>query len=233
MSYFKPGYMNYRTKIKTLMEQVSHTDWEFFEACKTQNRKIFPFYCHASLCCCHYENNEPVVLPKIPYDDYPENVYDESCYWGWIVWEDLKTVKLYEDHPRNYYSSLYTYHEQIHGWPEPIVFDKKFEDSLEHRAVWFIVIGNHSSNRYLLNDYKNTGLTETIYLKNFKETLHGGSNWGEDKDKGWFEYSASKGLELTMSPFDKAHLKLSHARILTIINEILYENAEHQQLSLF
>ncbi len=63
--------MNYRTKIKSLMEQVSRTDWDFFEACKTQNRKVFPFYCHASLCC-HYVNNKQVAQPKIPYDDYPE-----------------------------------------------------------------------------------------------------------------------------------------------------------------
>lgn len=225
--------MNYRTKIKALMEQVSRTDWDFFEACKTQNRKIFPFYCHASLCCSHYINNVPIALSKIPYDDHPENVYDESCYWGWVVWEDFYNVKFYECHPREYYQKLYTYNEQIYGWPETVAFDKKFENSLEHRAVWFIVIGNHSSNRYFLNDYKNTGISETIYSKKLKEAFHGGSHWGEEKDKGWFEYSASKGLELTMSPFDKAHLKLSHARILSIINEILYENAAHQQLSLF
>jgi hypothetical protein len=139
-----------------------------------------------------------------------------------VVWEDLKTVKLYEDHPRNYYIKLYTYHEQVHGWPEPIVLDKKFEKSLEHRAVWFIVIDSHSSNRYFLNDYKNTGISETIYLKNFKETLHGGSHWGEEKDRGWFEYSASKGLELKMN--------LSE---MSIINDILHENAPHAQLSLF
>lgn len=233
MSYFKSGYMNYRTKIKALMEQVSRTDWEFFEACKTQNRKIFPFYCHAALCCSHYVNNEQVALPKIPYDDYSENTDDDTRYWGWVVWEDFNNIKFYECHPRNYYQKLYTYHEQVHGWHEPIVFDKRFENSLEYRAVWFIVIDSHSSNRYLLNDYKNTGLTETIYSKKFKEAMYGGSSWGEDKDKGWFEYSSFKGLELTMGPFDKPHLKLSHARILTIINEILYENAAHQQLSLF
>ena len=215
------------------MGQVSGTDWEFFEACKAQNRKIFPFYCFASLCCCHYINNEQVALPKIPYDDCPESIDDNIHYWGWVVWEDLNTVKLYEGHPRNYYTKLYAYYEQVHGWHEPIAFDKKFEDSLEHRAVWFIVIDSHSSNRYLLNDYKNTGISESIYSKKLKEALHGGSSWGDDKDKGWFEYSASKGLELTMSPFDKAHLKLSHARILSIINEILYENVPHAQISLF
>ena len=233
MSFSKPGYMNYRTKIKILIEQVSGTGWEFHQACKTQNRKIFPFYCHASLCCCHYVNNEQVVLYKIPYDDCPESINDDTRYWGWVVWEDLKTVKFYEGHPRNYYSNLYTYNEQVYGWPEPIVFNKKFENSLEHRAVWFTVIGSHSSNRYFLNDYTNTGISETIYSKKFKEAMYGGSAWGEDKDKGWFEYSATKGLELTMSPFDKPHLKLSHTRILAIINEILYENAVHQQLSLF
>jgi hypothetical protein len=232
LRYIKDNYMNYRTKIKALIEQVSRTDWEFHQACKPQNRRIFPFYCHASLCFCKYVNNEPVVLPKIPYEDH-ENAYDESCYWGWVVWEELKTVKFYGCHPRNYYAKLYTYNEQVYGWPEPIVFDKKFENSLEHRAVWFTVIGNHSSNRYFLNDYKNTGISETIYSNKLKETMHGGSRWGEDRDNGWFEYSASKGLELTMSPFDKPHLKLSHARVLAIINEILYENAEHQQLSLF
>jgi len=41
MSNFKLSDMNYRTKIKALMEQISRTDWDFFEACKTQNRKIF------------------------------------------------------------------------------------------------------------------------------------------------------------------------------------------------
>jgi len=225
--------MNYRTKIKALMEQVSYPGWEFFEGCKTQNRKIFPFYCHASLCCCKYVNNEQVVLPKIPYDDRPESIGENTSYWGWMVWEDLKTIKFYECHPRSYYTKLYTYHEQIHGWPEPIVFDKKFENSLEHRAVWYTVIGKHSSNHYFLNVYKNTGISKTIYSKKFKEALYGGSNWGEDKDKGWFEYSATKGLELTMSPFDKPHLKLSHERILAIINEILYENAVHQQFTLF
>jgi hypothetical protein len=56
--------MNYRTKIKALMEQVSHPGWEFFEACKTQNRKIFPFYCHASLCCCKYINNDRLSFLK-------------------------------------------------------------------------------------------------------------------------------------------------------------------------
>ena len=233
MSYRKLSYMNYRTKIKALIEQVSRTDWEFFEACKTENRKVFPFYCHASLCCCHYVNNNQVALPKILYDDHSESADDGTRYWGWVVWEDLNTVKLYEDHPRKYYQKLYTYHEQVHGWPEPIVFDKKFENSLEHRAVWFTVIGSHSSNRYFLNNYKNTGISETIYSGKFKETMYGGSHWGEDKDKGWFEYTATKGLELTMSPFAKPHLKLSHARILSIINEILYENAEHKQLSLF
>lgn len=225
--------MNYRTKIKALMEQVSPTDWDFFEACKIQNRKVFPFYCHASFCCCNYVNNDQVTLPKIPYDDYTENIDDDTRYWGWVVWEDLKTVKLYEGHPRNYYAKLYTYHEQVHGWPEPIVFDEKFENSIEHHAVWFTVIYSHSSNRYMLNDYKNTGISENIYSRNFKETFRGGSHWGEDKDKGWFEYSASKGLELTMSPFDEPYLKLSHARILAIINEILYKNAAQQQLSLF
>lgn len=225
--------MNYRTKIKALIEQVSGTDWEFFEACKAQNRKIFPFYCHVSLCCCYYINNEQVAVPKIPYDDCPESIGDDVRYWGWVVWVDLNTVKLYECHPRNYYTKLYAYHEQVHGWPEPIVFDKKFEDSLEHRAVWFTVIGNHSSNRYVLNDCKNTGISETIYSKELKEAMHGGSSWGEDKDKGWFEYSATKGLELMMNPFDKPHLKLSHTRILSIINEILYENVLHAQLSLF
>jgi hypothetical protein len=225
--------MNYRTKIKALLEQVSGTDWEFVEACKTQNRKLFPFYCHASLCSCHYVNNEQISLPKIPYDDHPESIDDDTRYWGWMVWEDVKTVKLYEGHPRNYYSKLYTYQEQIHGWSEPIVFDKKFENSLEHRAIWFTCIGNHSSNRYFLNGYKNTGISETIYSKKFKEAMYGGSDWGENKDKGWFEYSATKGLEVTISPFDKPHLKLSHTRILAIINEILYENVPHQQLSLF
>lgn len=215
------------------MEQVSRPGWEFFEACKTQNRKIFPFYCHASLCCCKYVNNEQVVFPKIPYDDRLESIGEDSCYWGWVVWEDLKTVKLYEDHPGNYYPKLYTYSEQVHGWAEPIVWDKKFENSSEHRAVWFTVIGSRSSNRYFLNNYKNIGISETIYSEKLKETMYGGSNWGEDRDKGWFEYSASKGLELTMTPFDKPHLKLSHARILAIINEILYENMPHQQLSLF
>ena len=102
--------MNYRTKIKALMEQVSYPGWEFFEACKTQNRKIFPFYCNASLCCCKYVNNEQVVLPKIPYDDRPESIGESTRYWGWVVWEDLKTVKLYEDYPGNYYPKLYSYH---------------------------------------------------------------------------------------------------------------------------
>ena len=215
------------------MEQVSPTDWDFFEACKTQNRKVFPFYCHASLCCCSYVNNESGLQPKIPYDDVPESIDDYTRYWGWVVWEDLKTVKLYEDHPRNYSTTLYTYNEQVQGWREPIAFDKKFEDSLEHRAVWFIVIDSHSSNRYLLNDYKNTGISESIYSKNFKETFHGSSHWGEDKDKGRFKYSASKGLELKMNLSERPFLKLSHPAIMNIINEILYENAEHQQLSLF
>jgi len=215
------------------MEQVSRTNWEFHQACKPQNRKVFPFYCHVSLCCCHYVNNEQVALTKIPYDDHPESIDDDTRYWGWVVWEDLRTVKFYEVHPREYYQKFYTYHEQVHGWSQPIVFDKKFENSLEHRAVWFTVINSRSSNRYFLNNYKNTGISETIYSEKLKETMYGGSHWGEDRDEGWFEYTATKGLELTMSPFDEPHLKLSHARILSIINEILYENAEHKQLSLF
>ena len=90
-----------------------------------------------------------------------------------------------------------------------------------------MVIGKHSSNRYFLNDYKNTGISETVYSKKLKEMMYGGSHWGEDRDQGWFEYTSTKGLELMISPFDKPHLKLSHARILSIINEILYENVPH------
>ena len=225
--------MNYRTKIKDLIEQVSTTDWEFHEACKTQNRKVFPFYCHASLCNYHYENNEPVLLPKILYDDHPENVYDDTCYWGWVVWEDVQTVKLYEDHPGKYYSRLYGYNEQIHGWPEPIVLNEKFENSLEHRAVWFMVIGHYASTRYLLNDYKNTGIEEKIYSEKIKQVMTGGSHWGTNTDESWYEYSSAKGLELNKDIFEKPYLKLSHSRIISIINDILYENADRKQLTLF
>ena len=77
--------MNYRTKIKALIQQVSPTDWEFTEACKPKNIKVFPFYCHTSLCKCRYVNNELVMLPGILCDDYPDNIYESSCYWGWVV----------------------------------------------------------------------------------------------------------------------------------------------------
>ena len=63
--------------------------------------------------------------------------------------------------------------------------------------------------------------------------MTGGSHWGTKTDESWYEYSKAKGLELTNDLFEKPYLKLSHPRIITIINEILYENADHKQLTLF
>ena len=223
--------MNYRTKIKALIEQVSKSDWEFREACKPQNRKIFPFYCRMSLCSYKYIGGISLVLDKVTYDDYPENIYDESSYWGYVVWEDMWTIKFYEDFPRKYYPRLYDYHEQIYGWKDQIRFDRKFEDSFKHRAVWYCVLG-YSRIRYFLNDFKNTGISESVYSERVKETLHGCSQWGTENDKGGFRYSSGKGLELKNDSL-KSYLTLSHAQIITIINEILYENCEHKQLSLF
>ncbi len=221
--------MNYRTKIKALIEQVSEYDWEFIDACKPQNRKIFPFYCRLSLCSYKYIAGNSLVLDKVKYDDYPENIYGESSYWGYVVWEDMRTVKFYEDHPRKYYIRLYDYHEQICGWKEQIKFDAKFEASINHRAVWYCVLV-YPRIRYFLNDFKNTGISEAVYSERIKESLHGCSQWGTEK--GGFRYSSSKGLELQNNSF-QSYLTLSHAQIVTIINEILYENSEHKQLSLF
>ena len=221
--------MNYRTKIKALLEQVTEYNWEFIEACKPQNRKVFPFYCSLSLCTQKY--GEPVSQGRVKYDDYPEDTSDKTCYWGYAVWEDARTIKFYQSFPKNHYPRLYEYNEQKYGWKEQITFDSKFEDSLKHRAVWYCVLG-YSTLRYHLNDFKNSGIREAFYSERIKETLHGASNWGAENDKGRFEYSSGKGLELQNDSF-KSYLTLSHAQIISIINDILSENSEHKQLSLF
>lgn len=220
--------MNYRTKIKALLEQITESNWEFIEACKPQNRKVFPFYCSLSLCTHKY--GKPVSQARVNYDDYPEDTSDETCYWGYAVWEDVRTVKFYEEFPKNNYTRLYDYHEQSYGWKEQITFDNKFEASLKHRAVWYCVLG-YSTLRYHLNDFKNTGISEAAYSKQIKETYHGSSRWGSESDKGEFRYSSIKGLEL-QEKFE-TYFTLSHAQILSIINEILYENSDHKQLTLF
>jgi hypothetical protein len=220
--------MNYRTKIKALLGQIAESNWEFIEACKPQNRKVFPFYCSLSLCTHKY--GKPVSHAKVNYDDYPEDTSDETCYWGYAVWEDMRTVKFYHDFPKKNYPRLYDYHEQSYGWKEQIRFDGKFEDSLKHRAVWYCVLG-YSRIRYFLNDFKNTGISEKEYSGRIKESLHGCSQWGTENDKGGFQYSSGKGLELNRSL--EPYFTLSHAQILSIINEILYENSDHKQLALF
>ncbi len=169
--------MNYRSKIKALIEQVSGTDRQFHQTCKPQNRKVFPFYCRASLCSYKYVNGVPVVQDRMKYDDNPEDASNETCYWGWVVFEDVRIVKFYEDFPKKYYPKLYAYSEQIHGWTEPINFDKTFECSIKHRAVWYIALAS-SCIRYYLNDYKNTGITTKIYSDHVKEALHGGAHPG-------------------------------------------------------
>jgi hypothetical protein len=223
--------MNYRTKIKAILEQATESNWEFRQACKPQNRKVFPFYCRLSLCSYKYIAGNSLVLDKVIYDDFQDHIYDASSYWGYVVWEDMRTVKFYEDFPKKYYPRLYDYHEQIYGWKEQITFGKTFECSIKHRAVWYCVLC-YPSMRYFLNEFKNTGITESVYSKRIKETLHGASQWGTENDKGRFQYSSGRGLESETDSFEP-YLTLSHTQIITIINEILYENCEHKQLSLF
>lgn len=167
--------------LKEIDQQIC-SRWDFDEAVKPENQKLFPFY---------------VFTNFDASRNYPQNVYEPlKCsycneplsegygyYTAFIVFESKDDVRMCcslrgcRPQPKPY-----DYHHQIHGYPNPIVLNDEFQDSIRHLVVASCFIG--SSTSYALNKFLKTGITweqlkAVSYLSSYKGGSHVFGKFGE------------------------------------------------------
>lgn len=219
--------------MKEAIEQQICNSLEYYEAVKPKNQKLFPFFVFTNF---NRSHNYPIVCERNLVCSYCKQELSSGYggyYTAYIVFESATDIRLccnvYHCRPN---PQPYTYHEQIYGYPNPIIFPKKYTNSLQHLLVVRCFLS--SAKMYALNKYLKTGITwYEFYELTGRNTFAGGSHVYRNGvviscDWRW------NGSHLTAETAT-GNLKLNKSDIIRLVNEILAENnpAQKQQLSLF
>lgn len=216
------------------IEQQICSRWEYDEASKPQNQKLFPFSIHTNFSA---SRNYPQVYEPLKCGYCGDALCNDYGYYtAYIIFNsatDVKTCCYSCDRLKK--PATYTFHEQKYGYEQPLKMPEMFAGSLKHLVVARCFLGSKSI-WYALNKYAHTGITwEQLYKLAYSPGYCGGSHVypqnGAPISCNW-EW---RGNRLTTEYGEG--LSISKKEIVDIVNQIIAANKPQQQaakqLSLF
>lgn len=221
------------------IDQQIAVRWEFDEAVKPENQKLFPFSIFSNF---NANRNYPDKIYEPLHCSYCKDPLLSSegygsYYTAYIVFESKDDVRvccsLRQCRPQ---PKPYEYSEQIHGYPNPIILPDELQKSIKHLAVARCFF--RSSHFYALNRYLKTGITwKQIEALTSPSSHQGGSDILSKF--GWigcgWEWNGTHLTTDGVTTDGGEIIKLTKSQIVDIVNEILEANRTevHQQLCLF
>lgn len=212
------------------IEQQICSRWEYDEASKPQNQKLFPFSIHTNFSA---SRNYPQVYEPLKCGYCGEALCNDYGYYtAYIIFNSPEDVKIccYKCE-----AAKYTFTEQLHGYEQPLKMPEQFSGSLKHLVVARCFLGSRSI-WYALNKYVATGVTwEQFYELCCSPTFSGGSHVYPQNGAPILCHWEWRGNRLT-TEYGKG-LSISKKEITDIVNQIIAANRPHHQaatqLSLF
>ena len=199
--------------------ELAIAGWEYEEARKPENQKLFPFYIFTNF---HVKSFDGETYPDLICDYCGENISEDnngSYYTSYVVFESADVVKAIcnvrhcEKKPKN----LMEYRDQIYGFREPVTLPEKFKSIKEYEAVFEMCLRH--SNGYWARQFPN-GITIDEYKENIRTELHGFgcSEYSIEHDFKGIRYWGSDRIGT------KPKFTLNDKKIVQIINSIIKAN---------
>jgi len=218
--------------MKESIEQQICARWEYDEACKPKNQKLFPFYLFTNFSA---SRQYPVCYEPLKCTYCGESLSDTKggYYTAFIVFESASDIRICCNlHCKG--GHLYEYKEQIHGYTKALAMPEKYKNSLSHLVVARCFL-SAPGKWYQLNKYLHIGFNtwqEFIKFSNAKDWCGGSHIYPDNGEpiRCWWRWDCR---HLTTQVGEK--IKLTKTEIVNVVNEILEANRtiQVQQLSLF